>query len=94
MHRPGQTGDIRVLGPELHAQRDRDGLDVARFLLAGASAVQVATSVIVDGFTALTKMLDELTEYLARGALDARDIVGQAADAVMTYEEAAMRSSP
>jgi dihydroorotate dehydrogenase (NAD+) catalytic subunit len=72
----------------------RDGLDVARFLLAGASAVQVATSVILEGFGALTRMLEELADYLARQGVDARDIVGEAADAVITYEEAAVRSSP
>jgi dihydroorotate dehydrogenase (NAD+) catalytic subunit len=72
----------------------RDGLDVARFLLAGASAVQVATSVIVEGFGALGRMLGDLEQYLGEQEVDARDIVGEAADAVMTYEEAAVRSSP
>ena len=66
---------------------------MARFLLAGASAAQVATSVIAEGFGALTRMLDELAGYLERQGMDARDIVGEAADAVMTYEEAAVRSS-
>jgi dihydroorotate dehydrogenase len=70
----------------------RDGLDVARMLLAGATAAQVATSVIVEGFGALSRMLDELTLYLDRHGLDARDIVGEAADAVLSYEEAAVRS--
>jgi dihydroorotate dehydrogenase len=70
----------------------RDGGDVARFLLAGACAVQVASSVIAEGFGALTRMLEELTAYLESQGLDARDLVGEAADAVMTYEEAAMRS--
>jgi dihydroorotate dehydrogenase (NAD+) catalytic subunit len=72
----------------------RDGLDLARFLLAGASAVQVATSVIVEGFDALPRMLGELTDYLARQGVDARDIVGEAADSVLSYEEAAVRSNP
>src|SRR5215212_2839576 len=71
----------------------RDGLDVARFLLAGASAVQVATSVIVEGFGALTRMLEELAGYLGNQGVSAREIVGEAADAVLTYEEAAVRSS-
>jgi dihydroorotate dehydrogenase (NAD+) catalytic subunit len=71
----------------------RDGGDVARLLLAGASAVQIATSVIVEGFGALARITDELAAYLAEQRLDARDLVGQAADAATTYEEIALRSS-
>jgi dihydroorotate dehydrogenase (NAD+) catalytic subunit len=70
----------------------RSGGDVARFMLAGASAVQVATSVIVEGFGALGRMLDELRSYLEGQGMDARDIVGEAADAAITYEEARVRS--
>jgi dihydroorotate dehydrogenase len=85
-----------ALGPDcplVGTNGARDGLDVARFLLAGASAVQVATSVIAEGFGALTRMLAELTEYLAHEGVDAAGIVGEAADAVITYEEAVVRSS-
>jgi dihydroorotate dehydrogenase len=71
----------------------RDGGDVARLLLAGASAVQIATSVIVEGFDALARITDELAAYLAEQRVDARDLVGQAADAATTYEEIALRSS-
>lgn len=71
----------------------RDGGDVARLLLAGASAVQIATSVIVEGFDALVRITAELRAYLAQQGLDARDLVGQAADAATTYEEIALRSS-
>jgi dihydroorotate dehydrogenase (NAD+) catalytic subunit len=84
-----------ALGPDVPlvgTNGARGGLDVARFLLAGASAAQLATAAIADGFGALTRVLDELTEYLDRQGADARDIVGEAADAVMTYEEAAVRS--
>jgi dihydroorotate dehydrogenase (NAD+) catalytic subunit len=71
----------------------RDGGDVARLLLAGATAVQIATSVIIEGFGALPRITDELSAYLAQQGLDARDLVGQAADAATTYEEIALRSS-
>jgi dihydroorotate dehydrogenase (NAD+) catalytic subunit len=71
----------------------RDGGDVARLLLAGATAVQVATSVIVEGFDALTRITDELRAYLAQHDVDASELVGQAADAATTYEEIALRSS-
>jgi dihydroorotate dehydrogenase (NAD+) catalytic subunit len=71
----------------------RDGGDVARLLLAGATAVQLATSVIVEGFDALRRVTDELRAYLEDEGLDARELVGQAADAATTYEEIAVRSS-
>ena len=85
-----------ALGPDVPiagTNGARTGLDVARFLLAGASAVQVATSVIAHGFGELERFRRELEQYLEGQGADARDIVGEAADAVMTYEEAAVRSS-
>jgi dihydroorotate dehydrogenase len=78
-------GDVPLVG----TNGARDGLDVARLMLAGASAVQVTTSVIAEGFGALSRMLRELTDYLADQGLDAHELVGEAADTVMTYEEAA-----
>lgn len=69
----------------------RDGLDAARALLAGATAVEVASVVWSGGFDALTRVLDELEAYLEREGVSAADIVGDAADAVMTYEEAGLR---
>ncbi len=63
-------------------------------LLAGATAVQVASSVIVEGFGALRRMTEELGAYLEEQQLDARELVGEAADAVASYEEIALRSSP
>jgi dihydroorotate dehydrogenase (NAD+) catalytic subunit len=71
----------------------RSGGDVARCLLAGASAVQVASSVIAEGPPALTRMLDELERYLEEQRASAQEIVGEAADAVLGYEEAAMRDA-
>ncbi len=84
-----------TLGPQtplVGTNGARSGRDVARFLLAGATAVQVATSVITEGFGALERLTEELTAYLVEQGLDAREIVGEAADAVLTYEEAALRS--
>jgi dihydroorotate dehydrogenase (NAD+) catalytic subunit len=70
----------------------RDGGDVARLLLAGATAVQVATSVILEGFGALTRITDELRAYLAEQDVDAGELIGEAADAATTYEEVGLRS--
>jgi dihydroorotate dehydrogenase (NAD+) catalytic subunit len=69
----------------------RDGRDVARFLLAGASAVQLTSVVLTDGPEALARTLAQLEEYLAEQGVAARDLVGEAADHVQTYEEAGMR---
>ena len=66
----------------------RDGLDVVRFLLAGASAVQMTTVVITDGPAALTGAVEAVGTYLSEQGTSARDIIGEAADHVMTYEEA------
>jgi dihydroorotate dehydrogenase subfamily 1 len=85
----------QALGPDVPlvgTNGARGGEDVARFLLAGASAVQVASSVIAEGFGALSRMVEELSGYLGEQGRDAREIVGEAADAVMTYEEAAVRN--
>ncbi len=71
----------------------RDGADVARALLAGASAVQLGTSVWAEGPTALTRVLKEFERYLDSQGAAAHDLVGEAADAAMTYEQAALRRS-
>jgi dihydroorotate dehydrogenase (NAD+) catalytic subunit len=71
----------------------RDGHDVARFLLAGASAVQLTTILLTDGPKALTQTVEQLAAYLDEQGVAARELVGEAADHVETYEEAAMRST-
>jgi dihydroorotate dehydrogenase len=78
--------------PLIGSNGARSGLDVARFLLAGASAVQIATSVIDEGFEAIGRMTSELTTYLAGQGVDASAVVGEAADNAISYEEAAVRS--
>jgi dihydroorotate dehydrogenase (NAD+) catalytic subunit len=71
----------------------RDGHDVARFLLAGASAVELTTIVLTDGPDALTQALEQFAAYLDEQGVSALELVGEAADHVETYEEAAMRST-
>lgn len=66
----------------------RDGLDVARFLLSGASAVQMTTAVLTDGPRALASAVGQLADYLERQGRSAAAIVGEAADQVMTYSDA------
>jgi dihydroorotate dehydrogenase (NAD+) catalytic subunit len=83
----------RRLGPEaslVGTNGARDGRDVARFMLAGASAAQLATAVITDGPAALVRAIEQLSAYLEEHGLAARDLIGEAADHVMTYEEVAL----
>jgi dihydroorotate dehydrogenase (NAD+) catalytic subunit len=68
----------------------RGGLDVARMLLAGAHAVQLTTLVMTDGPGALRTVTAELARYLDEQGVSARQIVGESADTVQTYEEAAL----
>lgn len=65
----------------------RRGLDVAQMLLAGASAVQLTSLVITDGAAALRDVTDELSHYLDRQGVSARQLVGESADAVQSYQE-------
>jgi dihydroorotate dehydrogenase (NAD+) catalytic subunit len=66
----------------------RGGRDVVRALLAGASAAQLGTAVWAEGPAVLARALAELEDYLERERTTAQELVGQAADAVTTYEEA------
>lgn len=68
----------------------RRGLDVVQMLLAGASAVQLTSLVMTEGPGALRGVIDELSSYLEQQGVAARELVGEAADAVQTYEEAAV----
>jgi dihydroorotate dehydrogenase len=68
----------------------RDGRDVARALLAGASAAALTSAVITDGPSVLSRAVDELQTYLGEQGIDAQDLIGEAADSVKTYGEVAM----
>jgi dihydroorotate dehydrogenase (NAD+) catalytic subunit len=76
--------DLDVIG----TNGARDGLDVARFLLAGARAVEMTSAVITDGPSALRRAVDELDRYLRRQATTVERIVGEAADHALAYEDA------
>ena len=68
----------------------RDGLDVARLLLAGASAVALGTAVLTDGPAALTRAIEVLSGYCEQQGASVRDLIGEAARHVQTYEEVAI----
>jgi dihydroorotate dehydrogenase len=82
-----------LLGPDvplIATNGVRDGRDVARALLAGASAAALTTAVITDGPSVLSRAVAELQSYLGEQGIDAQDLIGAAVDSVKTYEEVAM----
>ncbi|MCD9030256.1 hypothetical protein LDO32_00705 [Luteimonas sp. Y-2-2-4F] len=82
----------RALGPEvplIGTNGVRHGEDIARMALAGASACEALSAVMLEGFGALRRMLDELEAYLQRKRLPFRDLVGLAADRLQGYAEQA-----
>lgn len=64
-----------------------DGLDVARFLLAGASVVQCASSPLILGPRWVTRTIRQFQEYLDRKDMDALDLIGKASDAALSREQ-------
>jgi dihydroorotate dehydrogenase (NAD+) catalytic subunit len=84
----------RALGPGfplIGTNGARSGLDIARFLLSGASAVQVSSAIFTGGFGVIPRMLQEFSSYLDRKQLNAGDLIGQAADRLGTYQEQVSR---
>jgi hypothetical protein len=56
-------------------------------MLAGASAVEFASLVMRDGYTALTTVRDEFAAWLTDKKLAATQVVGTAADALRIYAD-------
>lgn len=63
----------------------QSGLDIARILLAGGSAAQISSPVMVRGFDLLKESLRDFAAYLDRKDLGARDLIGRAADAKKSF---------
>jgi dihydroorotate dehydrogenase len=79
-----QVGSSRAL---MATNGARNGLDVARFLLAGASAVQMNSAVFTGGFGVVRRSIDELDAYLSAQGDTATGLVGRAADRLQAYSE-------
>lgn len=73
--------------PLLATNGARSGLDVVRFLLAGASAVQMNSAIFTGGFGVISTAVDELEQYLKGRGDTAAAIVGRAADRLGSYGE-------
>jgi dihydroorotate dehydrogenase len=65
----------------------QNGLDIARVMLAGASAAEISSPVMLRGFELIERSLAELKEYLTRKNIDAEGLIGRAADARKTFAE-------
>jgi dihydroorotate dehydrogenase (NAD+) catalytic subunit len=71
----------------------RSGLDVARMMLAGASAVEMASAVMLRGAPVLSSALEEFDAYLQRKATTAAGLVGVAADQRKTFPDMPLRTN-
>jgi dihydroorotate dehydrogenase len=80
----------RVLGksfPLIGNNGARDGYDVARMMLAGASAVEMTTAVMLGGTEVVSQSIRELDGYLEGQGVTAAQIIGEAADKLKGYTE-------
>jgi dihydroorotate dehydrogenase (NAD+) catalytic subunit len=73
--------------PLLGTNGVRSGADVARMALAGASAVELCSVVMHEGFGGLTRVIAELDGLLTARAVRFSGLVGRAADALLGYGE-------
>jgi dihydroorotate dehydrogenase (NAD+) catalytic subunit len=63
------------------------GLDIARMMLAGASAVAIASPVMLRGYSLLSDALAEFQNYLERKNIRATELIGRAADARKSFRD-------
>ncbi|MBX9698746.1 MAG: dihydroorotate dehydrogenase, partial [Acetobacteraceae bacterium] len=63
----------------------RDGLDVVRFLLAGARAVEMTSAIMAGGFDVARRAVSEIEAYLVRTGGDVEDLIGLAAERRVAY---------
>ena len=73
--------------PILATNGARSGHDIIRFMLAGASGVQMTSAIFSGGYGVITDAMRELQDYLNEKNMDATDLIGLAADRVKTYAD-------
>jgi dihydroorotate dehydrogenase (NAD+) catalytic subunit len=84
-----------ALGPDkslIGINGAQSGLDIARMMLAGASAVAMASPVMLRGFELLEDSLRDFSGYLTRQNLRASDLIGRAADQRKSFAEMPLRT--
>ncbi|MEM3979740.1 MAG: 4Fe-4S binding protein [Ignisphaera sp.] len=64
-----ELGNVPVIG----SGGISSGLDIARFILVGARATQVCTTIIVQGYDAIKVMLDELKSWMKKHSFTSTD---------------------
>ncbi|AUW45936.1 dihydroorotate dehydrogenase [Rhizobium leguminosarum] len=69
----------------------QNGLDAARMLLAGASAVGMTSAVMLRGYDVISRSVAELDSWLLTKGLTATAAVGVAADRRKTFAEMPLR---
>jgi dihydroorotate dehydrogenase (NAD+) catalytic subunit len=80
----------RRLGPQkslIATNGAQTGLDVVRMMLAGASAVEMSSQVMLRGFSVLSDAITEIGSYAAEKNISAIDLIGRAADARKSFGE-------
>lgn len=70
----------------------RSGLDAIRMMLAGASAVEMSSAVMLRGTSVLSSALEEFEAYLQHKGLTATELVGVAADQRKTFADMPLRA--
>jgi ferredoxin len=79
--------------PILGSNGADDWQDVVQFHMAGASAIQFCSAVMVKGYSVITRAIQGLSDFLeAKGYRSVRDIIGIATKASLNYEQ--MYSTP
>jgi len=78
------------IGPEysmMATNGARCGYDIVRFMLSGASAVQMTSAIFTSGYGVISSSINELEEYLNLKNVTCSDLIGIAADQVETYAD-------
>ncbi|WP_173932448.1 dihydroorotate dehydrogenase [Chelativorans sp. Marseille-P2723] len=78
----------KALGPDrplIGINGAQTGSDVLRMMLAGASAVEIASSIMYAGFPALARAVEEVSGYFIDRGENAAAIIGRAADEHRTF---------
>jgi dihydroorotate dehydrogenase (NAD+) catalytic subunit len=83
------------LGPDkplIATNGAQSGLDMARMMLAGASAVEMSSPVMLRGFGLLSDALAEFSAYLQRKGVTSCALIGRAADQRKAFPQRPLRT--
>lgn len=84
-------GQLGASFPLIGTNGAQSGEDVARMLLAGAHAVEMSSAVMMRGAGVIADSVAELSRYLDRVGVDARALIGRAADARLSFADMPLR---